>query len=241
MQSPHLYLGQGLSGVHAQNAGLGIDDGDPASLPSQFASLSVTSAHSSIPGPGAGSSEYPYGPPRQHHGSQMPFNHHQYPAYQALPTRMNPYLPGQHGGGIPYAIDEQTAHLGQAHFAGYARPLAPPHHYGQQGLHGSYAPPAWQTPPLSPTQSYYGAHSRHHSFAGELAPQSSPLSTPGPPSAFVSRQSYGASPGWNGGRAPNRRSWSGPPREMDKERERKAYHPQAPAHRSDWVMWVGNV
>ena len=40
----------------------------------------------------------------------------------------------------------------------------------------------------------------------------------------------------------NRMSWSGPAKDHeDGEKERKAYHPQAPAKRSDWVMWVGNV
>jgi hypothetical protein len=37
-------------------------------------------------------------------------------------------------------------------------------------------------------------------------------------------------------------SWSGQAKDGDDgEKERKAYHPQAPAKRSDWVMWVGNV
>jgi hypothetical protein len=41
---------------------------------------------------------------------------------------------------------------------------------------------------------------------------------------------------------PNRMSWSGQIGGGDhKDRERKAYHPQPPARRSDWVMWVGNV
>lgn len=43
----------------------------------------------------------------------------------------------------------------------------------------------------------------------------------------------------------HRTSFSGPSQALadltDKERERKAYHPQPPARRSDWVMWVGNV
>lgn len=43
----------------------------------------------------------------------------------------------------------------------------------------------------------------------------------------------------------HRMSFSGPSQALadltDKERERKAYHPQPPARRSDWVMWVGNV
>ncbi|KAK8858810.1 hypothetical protein IAR55_003040 [Kwoniella newhampshirensis] len=52
---------------------------------------------------------------------------------------------------------------------------------------------------------------------------------------------------WNGSpvapplRKTNRMSWSGPSRPVrdvspDKERERKAYHPQAPSRRSDWVI-----
>jgi hypothetical protein len=31
------------------------------------------------------------------------------------------------------------------------------------------------------------------------------------------------------------------PHQHDRDRERKEYHPQPPARRSEWVMWVGNV
>jgi hypothetical protein len=41
--------------------------------------------------------------------------------------------------------------------------------------------------------------------------------------------------------AANRMSWTGQVAGDQKDRERKAYHPQPPARRSDWVMWVGNV
>lgn len=64
--------------------------------------------------------------------------------------------------------------------------------------------------------------------------------------AFPHRQS------WQGHVAPNpranRMSWSGPSRgppplasQTDKAKERRPYHPQPPARRSDYVMWVGNV
>jgi hypothetical protein len=37
------------------------------------------------------------------------------------------------------------------------------------------------------------------------------------------------------------RALRGGPFVDEKARERKAYHPQPPTNRSDWVMWVGNV
>jgi hypothetical protein len=39
----------------------------------------------------------------------------------------------------------------------------------------------------------------------------------------------------------NRAAWTGQAMGDQRDRERKAYHPQPPARRSDWVMWVGNV
>jgi len=39
----------------------------------------------------------------------------------------------------------------------------------------------------------------------------------------------------------NRAAWTGQAVGDQRDRERKAYHPQPPARRSDWVMWVGNV
>jgi len=39
----------------------------------------------------------------------------------------------------------------------------------------------------------------------------------------------------------SRTAWTGQVVGDQRDRERKAYHPQPPARRSDWVMWVGNV
>lgn len=73
--------------------------------------------------------------------------------------------------------------------------------------------------------------------------QTSPInpSTPFPPwspptSPNIASRGRLSIPG-SSGQTFNRMTWSGP----DKARERKAYHPQPPTNRSDWVMWVGNV
>lgn len=76
--------------------------------------------------------------------------------------------------------------------------------------------------------------------AGGVAWTNAPNVTPNPSTASTARD-------------PQRRSWSGPSGEEAKsspaagsqrpipDRERKEYHPQPPARRSEWVMWVGNV
>lgn len=92
---------------------------------------------------------------------------------------------------------------------------------------------SWVTPALS------SPYTNYTPFQHVEAPLASPMM----PQGFLHRGS------WTGphqrppyASAPNRMSWSGPTvGDNQRERERKAYHPQPPARRSDWVMWVGNV
>ncbi|ORX37191.1 YT521-B-like domain-domain-containing protein [Kockovaella imperatae] len=125
-----------------------------------------------------------------------------------------------------YPIHFPSPYLLDPSGSGYYSP--PSYLGGRPSPHQPAFPPStWSSPPMSPVQSYYRGHGRHQSFAEE-----SPNPAHHPPSSF---QPMSSNRPW---RAPERRSWSGPGSER---MERKAYHPQAPANRSDWVMWVGNV
>lgn len=91
----------------------------------------------------------------------------------------------------------------------------------------------WTPAPASP-YAYYG------NYQQPVDPGPVPTS---PPQTFQHRASWtGAQNRPPFANTPNRMSWSGPAvGDSQRDRERKAYHPQPPARRSDWVMWVGNV
>ena len=172
---------------------------------------------------------------------------------QPRPAPLGP--PGDHGGFIQQfqdtALDQfpQQDYTPPIHLSSYPPPILVPYsssypssylthgpqldpNYSSfipaQPLYPGFPPSAWSSPPMSPNQLYYRALTRHQTFAEDL-----PLHY-APPSAYP--QNFGAKSGF---RISNKRSWSGPGRKP--ERERKAYHPQAPVNRSDWVMWVGNI
>ncbi|WVF68839.1 hypothetical protein IAT40_003612 [Kwoniella sp. CBS 6097] len=105
----------------------------------------------------------------------------------------------------------------------------------QNGYYGSNPTSTWTTPSMPSSYGFFPSY-----------PHQQQQHTP------VGRQPGGAAewspvPVAQPFRKPNRTSWSGPSRPAhdttspDQARERKAYHPQAPTGRSDWVMWVGNV
>jgi hypothetical protein len=92
-----------------------------------------------------------------------------------------------------------------------------PHHTPQDTRQAYYNPPSvWNTP--STTSAPYST-----SFYTPYQPQ-----TP----TMDSQRNWSS--------RPHRQSVSGPSHESP-EKERRAYHPQPPSRRSDWVMWVGNV
>jgi hypothetical protein len=103
----------------------------------------------------------------------------------------------------------------------------------------------WQSPPMSPMPSY--DQHPHSSFADDGQARWQSYSNP-PQWSNPSQQTYqGYIPQYQPQYEPPMPTkfralapWSGPPKQ-EAERERKAYHPQPPARRSDWVMWVGNV
>lgn len=68
-------------------------------------------------------------------------------------------------------------------------------------------------------------------------------------SPLVSHQPFNHRGSWDPPSPPQQRpasrtSWTGPSRSVNfpgDDRQRTPYHPQPPARRSDWMMWVGNV
>ena len=145
----------------------------------------------------------------------------QQPAYNPYPYNTTPPFHS-----INYPQSNQASPINQS------SPFAPAH-----------PRPSWNSPQASPQQ--YGPQGRQDSM-GDGA---------GPP-----RNMYTPIPWTPTPRPPHQQPWVRPrdvvprnqpltssaippaqPGQTDTERERKAYHPQPPARRSDWVMWVGNV
>lgn len=126
-----------------------------------------------------------------------------------------------------------------------------PRHGGPQGQGQAYQRPTGGSFGMANTPAMSNAPSNWTS----PGMQSSAFNTPHQPSSSVVER---APSDWSEATSPviphapamptnwrnrqNRMSWSGQAKDGDDgEKERKAYHPQAPAKRSDWVMWVGNV
>jgi hypothetical protein len=165
-----------------------------------------------------------------------------YPNQSTFPT-LNPNMgPIDPSNGYPYSYRSIPYMAHSAYTSNQTSPLMPS---------SPYAPSTgnlWPNPPLSPAMGYNQSLQGHMGEPYGHARQGYP-STP-PPNWGGPQQ---ACPAW-GSRLPrnsipapvrsgtfNRMSWSGPSKQEEKARERKAYHPQPPANRSDWVMWVGNV
>lgn len=143
--------------------------------------------------------------------------------YQTPPPQ---YMP-QHG--YQYGYNSSPYQDNRAFFT--------PSQHSPQIPSSPYAPPPgamWNSPPMSPAIGTID--SRRASAMDDYGRQ-----------AFYPQWNNAASGSYRPPRGPmtgpprpaNRMSWSGPSK--DKLAERKAYHPQPPANRSDWVMWVGNV
>ena len=128
---------------------------------------------------------------------------------------------------------------------------------GMQGGRSMFYPtgplPSWNTPSVPSPYAFYSAYQQHapsttmRSGQEAWSTDTSPALGQG---AFAQRGSWTVQPSPFNSQF-NRTSWSGPSRptvrtsaespDRENERERRAYHPQPPARRSDWVMWVGNV
>ncbi|RSH90889.1 hypothetical protein EHS25_010065 [Saitozyma podzolica] len=150
-------------------------------------------------------------------------------------------------------------------------PVAPPIQFNSMGAigrgrharHGSFVDELGATPAAyygtsawnAPSYAYYAPFQAQPALDG-LAMASHPSGGerrqewPSGSSPAMSQQPFDPRGSWKPPPPPppqrqaNRMSWSGPSRGPNipvDDRLRKAYHPQPPAKRSDWVMWVGNV
>ncbi|WVR06553.1 hypothetical protein IAU60_003584 [Kwoniella sp. DSM 27419] len=156
----------------------------------------------------------PYSPP-------PPFP--QYPAYAFSPYGEPVWRDSQSGQVSPVPPSPQT-------FGAWSSPPMSPHissfpiqharpgpmEYGRGGYYGSAPPSAWQTPTMPSTFGFYSQY---------------PV-TSNQPADWSANQAQHRS---------GRMSWSGPSSRpvntvQGHARERKAYHPQAPNGRSDWVI-----
>lgn len=139
---------------------------------------------------------------------------------------------------VPFGGMGTMAGLGRGdHERGMGKAMGP-EEYGvnHSMMYGNAQPRGqWVTPPPSSPYAHYAPFQPQM----ELGPPIPAL----PPHHFQHRGSWTAPqqrPIYQN--SPNRMARTGPVTgESQKERERKAYHPQPPARRSDWVMWVGNV
>ncbi|WVQ96341.1 hypothetical protein IAU59_003445 [Kwoniella sp. CBS 9459] len=166
-------------------------------------------------------------------------NYQQYPAYPYSQYGGGPISQASpvNGSGPTFGIWPSPPMSPHQAAAAAAFSPHPPRHasideYGvpaQDGYYGSNTPSAWTTPTIPSNYGFFPSY-----------PQN--------PSPVVRPPGQSPAPVAQPFRKPNRTSWSGPSRPVrdtttspDQARERKAYHPQAPTGRSDWVMWVGNV
>ncbi|KAJ7814072.1 YT521-B-like domain-containing protein [Mycena leptocephala] len=135
----------------------------------------------------------------------------------------------------PHPHQQQHQHQHQQHVypAAGAYPAQYPHSPGgaQEGDGGT-----WWYVPSQPPSSYPGP------FYPQQQQQPAPLSDSG--GDHLGPGSLPASPTYARARPSTPSSSSAPPSSpVQRERPivRRAYHPNPPAHRSEWVMWAGNV
>lgn len=147
-------------------------------------------------------------------------------------------------------------------------PLNPSPPYPHQTSHQPFSRPntvqtqssfqgMWHTPQMSPVQgpNHFSPRQERPIMDGQMFYGPSTWTTPSSAYTFYTPYQPPVREQWSPAPSPavpqttwsspqirqNRQSWSGPSKGGEKERERKPYHPQAPARRSDHVMWVGNV
>ncbi|KAJ7580241.1 YT521-B-like domain-containing protein [Mycena floridula] len=185
--------------------------GGPSSPP-----LSPQSQSQSQSSPSRYQSSSPFGYAPQSFSSYQPAPHGQYPNY---PQHFSPQPE-------PDPPQQQQQQQGVWYYLPHAGPPTPsfqPHYPQQQQQQpypeGHYFPQV--SAPSSPiAPSPYSQNPRSPTNPASLS-NSPPAPSPDPPS------SHGAPPS-------NKH-------ETEKPVVRRAYHPNPPAHRSEWVMWTGNV
>jgi hypothetical protein len=145
--------------------------------------------------------------------------------------------PRPYGWGTPpMSPAMSTGHFGGMPSRGYGRPVS--YNPGPQEEYGAHSPMVYNDGSgwMPPVQQY----NYYPPFQPQQPAPRDQYHSPRPPMATQGFQQHRAS--YADQRPPaNRMAWTGQAGGDQKDRERKAYHPQPPARRSDWVMWVGNV
>ncbi|KAL7420727.1 hypothetical protein Q5752_004678 [Cryptotrichosporon argae] len=168
-----------------------------------------------------------------------PANNHSFPHY---PRPSTAQTQATHGSWGSPPMSPIMAPMGLATPYGHSRHGSMADEFGgppagRGGFFGSGSrppPSAWSHSNMSSPFAFYTPFANHNPRLENVDwPAQSPHA-PGLP--------FHGSVGSGSNRGRNRMSWSGPARaEPAPAVERKEYHPQPPARRSDWVMWVGNV
>jgi len=227
--------------------------------PPQLAEFSVETMHG-MPG-------YPGHPPipRSNHTSPMnpspPYPHHPPSQPYSRPSTAQTQAYGGMWGSPPMSPVLDPMHYGSMGSMGRGGPshhASPVNEFGGmpagRGMYYGAAPASsWTSPSTASQYAFYTPPQHQPAIMDKrTVPEAwsagaSPVLAQGP---FSQRGSW-TGPYPQSDPQANRLSWSGPSRleprtgddspDKEKERERKAYHPQPPARRSDWVMWVGNV
>ncbi|KAL1413102.1 hypothetical protein Q8F55_000851 [Vanrija albida] len=91
--------------------------------------------------------------------------------------------------------------------------------------HASGANAAWMSPPTAPAR-----EPNRQSYSGPSGEEPAATAAAGAAAASAAAAAASAAKAGTGAAA-----------RIGPDRERKEYHPQPPARRSEWVMWVGNV
>lgn len=219
--------------------------------PAQSAEFSVETMHG-MPG-------YPGRPPIPRSNQTSPLNPSPpYPHYPASQPYSRPSTAQTQAYGGMWGSPPISPVLGPMQYGINLPPGAHSRHPSQidefgglQGGRGIYygtAPPSVWTSPSAPSTYTFYTPLQQQAATMDVRPVAEAWSERNSP-VVPQGSGYGS---WVGPPRSypqaNRQSWAGPSRpvvnespEKEDTRERKAYHPQPPARRSDWVMWVGNV
>ncbi|KAJ7705023.1 YT521-B-like domain-containing protein [Mycena rosella] len=176
-----------------------------------------------------------------------------YPSYPSDPSPQQQQQQASPQAAAAYAAPFRYASPMSPGYGGYAQPPAPysPSYHPQlYPPAGAYPQFAAQPHPHSPGVSdgaeggtwWYVPSQQQQQYDG--GPAAYPFGyaphTPAEPDG--SARSYPASPTYAHASTPSSSAPASPlPAGRDKPLVRRAYHPNPPAHRSEWVMWAGNV
>ncbi|KDR83074.1 hypothetical protein GALMADRAFT_221070 [Galerina marginata CBS 339.88] len=225
MYSPHQHSSSSPTSPHLPSSSGQSSSLSPSYVaPNPFHSLQYPSPMSTPQYPYP-TQTYPQSPMYQAQFAPSPFGQHYTSTGETEPQGTWYYLPHP-----PHGQQYDAGPSYQGHYTvGYPQS-------GQSGVDANYgrggqsssANPVRSSPHPVPTAQLYSSR-----YSDNRTPSDSPhASGGGPPSQ---------APGIGVPTAPSASSGSGRQAQSDRPVIRRSYHPNPPAHRSEWVMWAGNV